>query len=409
MLALSERQPSQHARGQRQRDQAERQVDPEDQRPMQMLGQHAAQHRAADRGRGEHRADITLVAAALLRRHDIGDDGLRQRHQPAAAEALQGAPEDQRGHRRRHRASHGAGDENHDRGQHDRAPAVDVGELAVERRRRGRGQQIGGHHPGQALDVVEGAAHGRQGGRDDGLIERAEKHRQHQADDDGAGFGMRQRAGLRRRRNLAVAALLRLSFRRLRRFRQFARLVVHALSWREAETRARPVSRRSTMPCHPPSTMVAASRAPAAIPYSRRDNSWRSASMLAGIVSSPSSSVVTAEPRSAALCLRNACKIAQRPRQAHQHADVALAFDRRLLARRQPRLDIAHLALGGAQQAVDQRDIVRLQRAPPLAGDLTPSRNRIHALAVIARTARRRDRHRACRATSGNGRECARP
>ena len=67
-----------------------------------------------------------------------------------------------------------------------RAPAVDVAELAVERRHRGGGEQVGGDDPGQVLDVAELAADGRQRGRDDGLVERRQEHRQHQAEDDRA-------------------------------------------------------------------------------------------------------------------------------------------------------------------------------------------------------------------------------
>ena len=44
-----------------------------------------------------------------------------------------------------------AGDEDRDAGEQHRAAAVDVGELAVERRDGGRGQQIGGDDPGEDL------------------------------------------------------------------------------------------------------------------------------------------------------------------------------------------------------------------------------------------------------------------
>ena len=40
-------------------------------------------------------------------------------------------------------------------------------------------------------------ADGRQRGGDDGLVERAEEHRQHDAEDDGADLGMRQPRRLR--------------------------------------------------------------------------------------------------------------------------------------------------------------------------------------------------------------------
>ena len=113
---------------------------------------------------------------------------LGQRHDAAAADALQAAAEDQHQHARRSRARSRAGHEHAERDQHHAAAAVDVAELAVERRHHGRGQQIGDHDPGQVLEIVERPADGRQRRRHDGLIERAEKHRQRQAADDGDHF-----------------------------------------------------------------------------------------------------------------------------------------------------------------------------------------------------------------------------
>src|SRR3954466_8809649 len=49
---------------------------------------------------------------------------------------------------------------------------VNVAELAVERHHGRRGEGVGGDDPGQVLDVVQVAADGRQGGGDDGLIQR---------------------------------------------------------------------------------------------------------------------------------------------------------------------------------------------------------------------------------------------
>ena len=56
------RQFAQRAIGQHQRQQAERQIDPEDQRPMHVVGQHAAEHRAEDARRHEHHRGVGLVA-----------------------------------------------------------------------------------------------------------------------------------------------------------------------------------------------------------------------------------------------------------------------------------------------------------------------------------------------------------
>ena len=93
-------------------------------------------------------------------------------------------------------AHDGARDEQADRRQHHGAAAVDVGQLAVERRDRGRGQQIGGDDPGQVLEIGEMPADGRQRGGDDGLVERGEERRQHQAEEDGAHLGVADRRRL---------------------------------------------------------------------------------------------------------------------------------------------------------------------------------------------------------------------
>ena len=124
---------------QKRRRRRQRHVDPEYHRPVQMLGDESAEHRPAAAGDDPDRAGIGLVVAALARRHRVGDDRLGERHDAAAADALQAAAEDQHQHARRHRARRRARHEHADRDQHHAAPAVDVAELAVERRDRGRG------------------------------------------------------------------------------------------------------------------------------------------------------------------------------------------------------------------------------------------------------------------------------
>ena len=93
---------------------------------------------------------------------------------------------------------------------------MDIGELAIERRHRRAGEQIGRHDPRQVIDIAEMPADGRQRGGDDGLVERAEEHRQHDAEHDGPDFGMRERRQFRRRLGLCRPRLeLRLGFCRL--------------------------------------------------------------------------------------------------------------------------------------------------------------------------------------------------
>ena len=270
------------------------------------------------------------------------------------------------------------------RGEHHRAPAVDVGELAVERRRRGRGEQIGGHHPGQVLDVVEGAAHGRQGGRDDGLIERAQKHRQHQADDDGAGFGMATARGSAPAPEpccrddpspfLSAASALSAICPACRPWRCLGAKPKPAQGPCLADQLCRVIRRQRWSGCRarqPPSPSSLRATVPAQRVDARGDH------VLVIVVD------VTAEPRSAALCLRNAA----RSRSARVRL-VSMRTSRSrstgACSRADSRVSISRTWRSAVRsEPVDQRDIVRLQRAAALAGDLTPSRNRFHALAVM--------------------------
>ncbi|MNN25758.1 hypothetical protein D3C81_1392450 [compost metagenome] len=183
MAAPARRQVAQRAPHGHQREQRQRQVDPEDPAPRQEVRQVAADHRAGHAGHGPHPADITLVAAALAQRHHVGNGRLRHRQQPAAAEALQDAREDQLRHRLRQRAGGGSQQEQHDgEGQH-RPPAEQIGQLAVDRRGDGRCHQVGGDHPRHVVEAIElqrdlGQHHGN-----DRLLQRAQQDRQHQPED----------------------------------------------------------------------------------------------------------------------------------------------------------------------------------------------------------------------------------
>ena len=130
MRAVVPRQPAQRPAGHHQRDGAERQIDPEDERPMQMIGQKPAEHRTENTGAHEHHRRVALRHRPLARAQEIGNDGLRYRNEPAAAHALEAAADDQHPHCRRQRTDERADDEDADRQQHDGAAAVDVGELA---------------------------------------------------------------------------------------------------------------------------------------------------------------------------------------------------------------------------------------------------------------------------------------
>jgi len=138
--------------------------------------------RTGDRGDREHGAKIALIAAALARETASPTMVCESAISPPPPR-LAARAGDQRGmvglsaQASEPTTKIGTREKN-------RPAAVDVGELAVERRDGGCGEQIGGDDPGEALDVRVGAADGRERGRDDRLVERRKEHRQHQPDQD---------------------------------------------------------------------------------------------------------------------------------------------------------------------------------------------------------------------------------
>ena len=78
----------------RQREEAERQIDVEDPAPTQVLDKKPADQRANHGREPEDPAEDALVAAALARREEVADDRHRGHDQAAAAEALHRAEND---------------------------------------------------------------------------------------------------------------------------------------------------------------------------------------------------------------------------------------------------------------------------------------------------------------------------
>ena len=151
-------QTAQGTRRHHQRDGAQRQIDPENERPVQVIGEQSAEHRAENARAHKHDGRVALCDRALARRKKVGDYGLRDWNQPAAADSLQDTADDQHPHRRRQRTGQRAEDENADRQQHDGAAAVNVGEFTEERRCRSRSDQIGGYHPGKIVEIGKALA-----------------------------------------------------------------------------------------------------------------------------------------------------------------------------------------------------------------------------------------------------------
>jgi len=151
---------------------------------MQVVREKAPEDRPNDARRHEHRRGIALNDWALARAQQIGDHGLRKRQESAATESLERPSGDEKWHGGRDRTAQRPCNEYADADQHHAAPAINVGKLAEQRRRHCGADEIGGHNPRKVLDIAEYPPHRRQGRCHDGLFERGEKHRQHDAEDD---------------------------------------------------------------------------------------------------------------------------------------------------------------------------------------------------------------------------------
>src|SRR6266851_2005109 len=158
------------------------QIDPEHPAPGEIVDEEAAEDRAAHARGCPHAAQVALVTAALARGNDVGDDRLRHADEAAPAQPLQRPGGDELRHVLGDTAQHRRGDENDDGDLQQGAAAIEIAQFAIDRRRRGRGQEICGDDPRQVLEAVELAGDRGQRRSDDALIER----RQHHAEQDAA-------------------------------------------------------------------------------------------------------------------------------------------------------------------------------------------------------------------------------
>ena len=101
-------------------------------------------------------------------------------HQPARAEPLHAAEESELEHVLREAAEHRAGEEDHDRDLEDPLAPVEVAELAVDRLRDRRREQIRGDDPRVVVEPAEVTDDRRQGDRHDRLVERRQQHPERQ-------------------------------------------------------------------------------------------------------------------------------------------------------------------------------------------------------------------------------------
>ncbi|MBG9885380.1 hypothetical protein ABE10_02015, partial [Bacillus toyonensis] len=156
-------------------------VDPQD---LGGAGEQAADERADHRRDAEDGEEVSLVLGALARSQDVSHDGKGKGHQRAGTDTLEGAEAGEHQHRGREGRQERAEDEHADAEDEQRTPPEDVGQLAVDRDRDGRCDQVGGRDPGLLVQAVQVVADRADRGADDGLVERGEEHAGHEAVDD---------------------------------------------------------------------------------------------------------------------------------------------------------------------------------------------------------------------------------
>ena len=161
-----------------------------------VAGEEAADHRAEDARRTEHGHEVAGVARPLARRHDVADDREHQGEQATGADPLHGAEGREHVHRGGERAQGRPDDEDRDREHEQLLAAVEVAELAVDRGRDRRGDQVRRGDPGLHGQPVEVVGDGPDRRADDRLVEGTEEHAHHQPDQDGQDLGVGVLAGL---------------------------------------------------------------------------------------------------------------------------------------------------------------------------------------------------------------------
>src|SRR3954471_6658496 len=161
-----------------------------------MVGEQATEKRTDDGSDTEHRAEGSLVLAAFTERNDVRDQRHRGDHQPAGADALQGAPRDQPADGVRETAQGGREDEQR-RAQLEEALAPEqVAELARQRRRDRVRDQVAGHDPGDLAAAAEVTDDRRERRRDDRLVERRQEHPERDRQEEDVDLASAERGGL---------------------------------------------------------------------------------------------------------------------------------------------------------------------------------------------------------------------
>src|ERR1700730_14678688 len=154
----------------RYRHDADRQIDPEHERPMQVLHDEGAEYGSDQRRQPPDARQPALQPRPLGRRIDVADDGGGDRLDGAGAQSLQGAKRDQR-HHAGGEAAGGRAEQEYARSDKDHAPAAEqVRQPPVDRGGHRLRQKVGGEHPAEQTEAAELRHDGRHGGGHDGAL-----------------------------------------------------------------------------------------------------------------------------------------------------------------------------------------------------------------------------------------------
>ena len=161
------------------RDDPDRQVDPEHEGPVQVLHQDRAQDRSNHRRQSPDAGEPALQAGAVRGRIEVAHDGGRDRLDGASAQALKGTEYDQREHAPGEAA--GRRSDQEDAGADEEHPfaAENVGESTVDRRSDRLGEEIGREHPAEQPEAAEIGHDRRHRGGHDGAFHRRHEDRHH--------------------------------------------------------------------------------------------------------------------------------------------------------------------------------------------------------------------------------------
>ena len=172
--------------GERERDHADGDVDPEDPAPAPRIGDEAARERADEDRDGERGADPRHDPGAFARRRHLADDRLRHEVQAGRADALRDARDGELGDVLRETAEQRRDEEQREARQEDQARTDEVGELAEHRQQHRAREGVRDDDPAHLLDGAEFAGDRRERRGDHGVIERTEERHGEQGDDEEA-------------------------------------------------------------------------------------------------------------------------------------------------------------------------------------------------------------------------------